>query len=229
MSKNANGYMGIQIGKLGPAVGQMWKGRNVYRSYNPFVRNPKTEEQKMVRTRFGAINKLARALSSAINAGYGYKADNEHTTTRGLFVRENWECVSVRKVDGKLQAEFDYEGLVVSEGAVPGVGFGAPAKAEGKVTVPVADSMVGVGCALETDEVNVIMYNKSKDVSVTAKAVRTAESVVVNHPEGWTGDEVELYGYVTTTVDEATYVEAYSGNVYPKMASKSSYIGGLTL
>ncbi len=40
MSKNAGGYMGIQIGKLGPAVGSMWKGKNVYRSYNPFVKPP---------------------------------------------------------------------------------------------------------------------------------------------------------------------------------------------
>jgi hypothetical protein len=229
MAKQNYGINDGYRGTVGTVIGYQWRGQWCLRARPRFVRNPKTEEQKMVRTRFGAINKLARALSSAINAGYGYKADNEHTTTRGLFVRENWECVSVRKVDGKLQAEFDYEGLVVSEGAVPGVGFGAPAKAEGKVTVPVTDSMVGVGCALETDEVNVIMYNKSKDVSVTAKAVRTAESVVVEHPGSWTGDEVELYGFVTTTVDEATYVEAYSGNVYPKMASKSSYIGGLTL
>ncbi len=34
--------MGIQIGKLGPAVGSMWKGKNVYRSYNPFVKPPPT-------------------------------------------------------------------------------------------------------------------------------------------------------------------------------------------
>ena len=32
--------MGIQIGKLGPAVGSMWKGKNVYRSYKPFVKPP---------------------------------------------------------------------------------------------------------------------------------------------------------------------------------------------
>ena len=33
MSKNCKGYMGDQIGKLGPAVGSRWKGKMIYRAY----------------------------------------------------------------------------------------------------------------------------------------------------------------------------------------------------
>ena len=65
MRKNSGGYMGIQIGKLGPAVGSMWKGRNVYRSYNPFVKNPRTPEQLKAREKFTILTQLARMFSPA--------------------------------------------------------------------------------------------------------------------------------------------------------------------
>jgi acetyltransferase-like isoleucine patch superfamily enzyme len=35
----------------------MWKGRNIYRAYNPFVKNPRTEKQQLQRARFGVIAK----------------------------------------------------------------------------------------------------------------------------------------------------------------------------
>ena len=57
MSKNSGGYMGVQVGKLGPAVGSMWKGRNIFRAYNPFVKNPRTEKQQLQRARFSVIAK----------------------------------------------------------------------------------------------------------------------------------------------------------------------------
>ena len=229
MSKNANGYMGIQIGKLGPAIAQMWKGRNVYRSHNPFIHDPKTDAQRQVRTRFGAINQLARALSPAINAGFAYKADAEHTTTRGIFVHINWPFVTVQQAGESLQPQFDFQSIVLSEGPVPTVAFGTPTAEADTVTIPITDNFSGIGCALDSDQVNVIMYDKDKDMSITANALRTANNVVLSYPASWAGDEVELYGYVTTSVTEPTYVPAYSGNVYPQMSSPSSHIATLTI
>lgn len=67
MSKNTQGYLGPQIGKLGPAVGFLWKGRNNYRSYNPFVRNPKTPAQVEARAKFKLLAQTARLLSQAVD------------------------------------------------------------------------------------------------------------------------------------------------------------------
>lgn len=67
MSKNTQGYLGPQIGKLGPAVGFLWKGRNIFRSYNPFVRNPKTPAQVEARAKFKLLAQTARLLSQAVD------------------------------------------------------------------------------------------------------------------------------------------------------------------
>lgn len=40
MSKVSKGYMGEVIGKLGPAVGRQWKGKNVMSAYQKFPHNP---------------------------------------------------------------------------------------------------------------------------------------------------------------------------------------------
>ena len=65
MSKNAGGYMGIQIGKLGPAVGSMWKGKNVYRSYNPFVKTPHTPGQQEQRASLSSRTGICYPTSMA--------------------------------------------------------------------------------------------------------------------------------------------------------------------
>ena len=94
-------------------------------------------------------------------------------------------------------------------------------------TIPITDNFSGIGCALDSDQVNVIMDDKDKDMSITANALRTANNVVLSYPASWAGDEVELYGYVTTSVTEPTFIPAYNGNVYPKMSSISTHIATL--
>ena len=69
MSKNSQGYMGPQIGKLGPAIGYLWKGRQVFRGYNPFVKDRNSEKQQLVRTRFKAVNSLMNSIGAAVNLG----------------------------------------------------------------------------------------------------------------------------------------------------------------
>ena len=107
--------MGTQVGKLGPAVGSMWKGRNVYRAYNPFVKNPRTEKQLLVRARFKTMADLARAFAQATNFGYKRLANNLHTTTRGLFHRDNWPAVHANTVDS---VTIDYADLVCAKGDI---------------------------------------------------------------------------------------------------------------
>lgn len=227
MSKNAGGYMGIQVGKLGPAVGQMWKGMNVYRSYNPFRKDAKTPEQMAIRTRFGFINKITRALSPAINAGYAYEANTKRTTTRGLFVKENFGLVTLSE---EGVPSIDLTKIKVADGGLTPVVFGTAAKGEEGIQVPITSSMVGIGNALEDDNVNVIVYNPTKRQAVMATAKRTASSVIVPLAGSWDeGEKVHVYGFTTTTVSEATFVEAYNGNVYPFMSSESEYIGEVTI
>ena len=220
MSKNTQGYLGPQIGKLGPAVGFLWKGRNIYRSHNPFVRNPKTPAQVEARAKFKLLAQTARLLSPAINLGYAYKADAERNTTRALFTRENYHLLSY----DQGQPDIDMTLLSLADGPLTPVAFGTPSISDLTLTVPIANSYSGIGCALDSDRVHLLVANRTKDMAILVSAARTDTQLQASLPDTFAGTQVELYGFVTTSVTEPTFIPAYNGNVYPKMSSISTHI-----
>ena len=220
MSKNTQGYLGPQIGKLGPAVGFLWKGRNIYRSHNPFVRNPKTPAQVEARAKFKLLAQTARLLSPAINLGYAYKADSERNTTRALFTRENYHLLSY----DQGQPDIDMTLLSLADGPLTPVAFGTPSLSDLTLTVPIANSYSGIGCALDSDRVHLLVANRTKDMAILVSAARTDTQLQASLPDTFSGTQVELYGFVTTSVTEPTFIPAYNGNVYPKMSSISTHI-----
>ena len=220
MSKNTQGYLGPQIGKLGPAVGFLWKGRNIYRSHNPFVRNPKTPAQVEARAKFKLLAQTARLLSPAINLGYAYKADAERNTTRALFTRDNYHLLSY----DQGQPDIDMTLLSLADGPLTPVAFGTPSLSDLTLTVPIANSYSGIGCALDSDRVHLLVANRTKDMAILVSAARTDTQLQAALPDTFSGTQVELYGFVTTSVTEPTFIPAYNGNVYPKMSSISTHI-----
>ena len=220
MSKNTQGYLGPQIGKLGPAVGFLWKGRNIFRSYNPFVRNPKTPAQVEARAKFKLLAQTARLLSPAINLGYAYKADAERNTTRALFTRDNYHLLSY----DQGQPDIDMTLLSLADGPLTPVAFGTPSLSDLTLTVPIANSYSGIGCALDSDRVHLLVANRTKDMAILVSAARTDTQLQASLPDTFSGTQVELYGFVTTSVTEPTFIPAYNGNVYPKMSSISTHI-----
>jgi hypothetical protein len=229
MSKNAGGYMGIQIGKLGPAVGSMWKGKNVYRSHNPFVKNPRTPEQQAQRAKFGVLSRLARVFSPASNFGFAYKANSEHIAQRSVFMKVNKDVLTL---DASV-IQIDWDLIACADGPVTAATFGTPTFADGKITIPVASSMEGIGLALDSDKVCVLAVINGGIGSLFAEVDRTgATQLEINVPAAYLTDEnpvAELYGFTRTTVSEETFVEGYNGFMYPNMASVSTHIATLNL
>ena len=229
MSKNSGGYMGIQIGKLGPAVGSMWKGRNVYRSYNPFVKNPRTPEQQLQRAKFSILTKLARVFSPASNYGFAYKADSEGMTQRNIFIKLNKDALTYNDPDFVI----NYADIRCADGPVTPATFGTPTFADGKITVPVTSTMEGVGLALDNDRISLLAVLPDKGVSLFAEVDRAgASQLEINVPAAYLADEApvaELYGFTRTTVSEETFVDGYNGSMYPNMASVSKHIATLNL
>lgn len=225
MSKNASGYMGVQIGKLGPAVGYLWKGMQVFRAHNPFVRNPKTSKQIERRAIFTALSNLARMVSPMINRCLAQKADQERVYPRNVFFSLSYDAASF----SDNVVSIDYSTLKVSDGPVTPPTFGTATFANSKLTVPFTGNN-NIGCALGDDTIEVIVVNPSKDMAIhSSAAFRTDNEIEINIPASWAGNKVHVYGAARTSVDEPTFIEGYNGNVYPGMASISAYIGEVTL
>lgn len=221
--------MGIQIGKLGPAVGVMWKGRNVYRSYNPFVKDPRTAGQIEQREKFKVLSRLARVFSPASNLGLAYKADSERIAQRNVFMKMNKDVVTY----SAEVVTINWDNIECADGPVTPAVFGTPTFANGKITIPITNTMEGVGLALDTDSIYVLAVINGGICSLVGETGRAgASSIEIEVPAAYLSDEdpvAELYGFTMTTVSEDTFVEAYNGVMYPKMASMSTYIGSIDL
>lgn len=221
--------MGIQIGKLGPAVGVMWKGRNVYRSYNPFVKNPRTAGQIEQRAKFKVLSGLARVFSPASNLGLAYKANSERIAQRSVFMKMNKDVVAYSAGNVTI----NWSDIVCADGPVTAAVFGTPTFANGKITIPITEAMQGVGLALDNDSINVLAVINGGVCCLMADIDRAgAQSLEIEVPAAYlseTDPTAELYGFTVTTVNEDTFVDGYNGVMYPKMASMSTFIGSIDL
>ena len=216
--------MGIQIGKLGPAVGVMWKGRNVFRSYNPYVKNPRTPRQQQARAKFALLSKLAKVFSPAANYGFAYKAYSERLAQRNVFMKVNKDALTYNEPDFVI----NWDQIACAEGSVSAATFGSPSFANGKITIPVTNTMEGVGLALDSDRICVLSVVNGGIVSLYVEVDRAgASQLEIDVPAAYLSDEnpsAELYGFTRTTVSEETFVEAYNGSMYPIMSSSSTHI-----
>lgn len=222
MSKNYSGYMGPQIGKLGPAVGFKWKNKNVFRAYNPWPKNPNTQKQQDARQIFGAMASLSRLMSTAINFGFKFQADAEGTTTRGLFMKKNKGVITFPSGTKTI----DYSSVKVAEGTLSKPFFGTPDfDTPGQMVVSYESNVTGP--ATKDDQIIIIAVNPSLDEAVVGKGTRgtSSSSISVVMPSHWAGMEVHVYGFARATIEEPTFIEDYNGNIYPGQPSDSSYLG----
>lgn len=214
--------MGPQIGKLGPAVGFKWKKKNVFRAYNPWPKNPNTQKQQDARQIFGAMATLSRLMSTAINFGFQFEADNEGTTTRGIFMKKNKGVITFPAGVKTI----DYSSVKVAEGPLTSPLFGT-ADFDTPSQVVVSFESMNIGPATKDDEVMVLVVNADFDQAIVGRGKRgtTNGTVTINVPAPWGGTTVHVYGFARATVEEATFVEDYNGKIYPNQASNSVYIG----
>ena len=226
MSKNYSGYMGPQIGKLGPAVGFKWKNKNVFRAYNPWPKNPNTQKQQDARQIFGAMASLSRLMSTAINFGFKFQADAEGTTTRGLFMKKNKGVITFPSGTKTI----DYSSIKVAEGSLTSPLFGSP-DFDTPEQIDISYDSQLIGPATKDDEIIILVVNTDRDLAIIKKGTRGtgSSSMTITVPATWGGAHVQVYGFARATVEEPTFIEDYNGNIYPGQPSDSSYLGTGTI
>lgn len=202
MSKYSKGYMGEQIGKLGPAVGRKWRGIAYMAAYQKNVSNPNTEDQQLVRARFRSLTALMHAFRQAITLGYGAVAARRGMTECNMFVKRNW--LRVTAID-PADVQVAYSGLQVSEGNLPCVTFGA-ADFGGATHLTISVAMEGnsdVPDADAEDKVYLFAYCPDNGQGVLGSpALRSASEVSVTVPGSWDGLTVHVYGFAVGTKED---------------------------
>lgn len=208
MGKIKQGYLGAMTGKLGNAVGRMWKGRNVLAVMPASVANPRTTKQQIVRVRFTKIMNIVGELYQGIVIGMRVFARQMAITQGNVFVRKNWGCVTASSPDSLT---ITYSEISVAEGSLTNVQWGNSDWGSGThLTCAFRTTDTGVAAGGNpNDEIYVMIYNPELRQSIlSAPALRTTQSITVAVPEAWSGMNVHAWGFLVgeTKNSDSTYL-----------------------
>jgi len=188
MGKINQGILGGISGKVGPVVGGSWKGINYVRSMPTSVSNPNTVPQQNQRAKFKGAVSMAQALLGAIVQVF-WNPIASGMSGFNRFLSKNVDFFSAAGV-------LDYPN------ALPMTGTLLPAP----ITSLVADASLntvvagytnngGVGNALGTDTMALIVYNETQEYwkSVTTGSLRSTGTVSLADDLMQIGDIVHGY------------------------------------
>lgn len=215
MKHNVLFYRGA--GKVGNLVGYSQLGKQVFRAYQPVVRNPKTNPQTVQRDKFRALFEAARMYKSAYAIGLKDEGRSAKRTAYAQFMKENFPHVITIPGGGYTM---DWKDVIVSRGAVPNIILDTDhidmTSMPGIISVAVQDQQNHVAGALTDDKFALYIVNPQKGLAAMGAGIERGEGneVSCNVPLGWQGDKLYLY----------CFGWGVSGENYGK-STNTSYVG----
>lgn len=227
MSDTTFNVLGRQRGKIGPVVGYVRKGKQCYRAYNDKVAESKSEDLLMAKMRFAKLGKMALQFRGAVKRGYQRLLASSTMSACNLFIKKNYEAVTVASVSS--DPAVDYGQIVIAEGNLPFVGFGAiSTEEEATVEVTFDTASATYPGATENDQVYLFVYQPDTQMGIMSlPASRSAGSILVEVPAIWSGMKVHVYGFAVNPTDH--WDENLLSTIVKGEASNSTYIGQATL
>lgn len=202
MAKLLNGIFGPFVGKVGPVVGYVWKGRAVMRSYVARINYPNTALQQEEKGWFVGMVRFAAEARGALLLGLRERARRERMTEGNWFVKRNKGCfgrgsgasgVSAGAA-GVSAGVVDYGGMVISEGRVaPVLCTGVAMEDGGRLRIGF-ERYRGAAWNRASDRVYGYVYNATARKGLLAGPVRRDErELVAGLPAEWAGDELHVW------------------------------------
>ena len=166
----------------------------VYAAYQGHVKNPRSEEQQLVRSRFAVLGAMVPVFLRALRLGLHQQAEKYGYTEGDHFMRVNWGATTCEEPG---EVSVDFGALKLSEGTLTGVEFKNLSFAE-ESTVSVAfDSNSGTFDATNADKVYLFVYQPDTNRGVLSSgAARNAGTLSLTVPSRWSGMPVHVYGFV---------------------------------
>lgn len=224
MARTTKNVLGNQSGRIGQVVGMITDGVQLYRSYTDRVRNPRTVAQQLTRAKLGEFSLVARGFKSAIALGFK-NSRKPLESVQNVFIRKNQSAMSG---DTPSEVAFDYSQAKLSEGNAVMPGFGS-IRADEALTIDVTFvPNSDIPGASVRDKVYVCLFQSDTKASVLSLGtLRSAGSVSISVPSGWSGMRVHGYGFVVAAEDvfDTNGVKLTSAGE----CSATAYLGSATI
>lgn len=189
MAKIEQGILGPFIGKLGPTVGYIWRGRAVVRAHVAHIRFPNTEAQLVERDWFVGMVRFAAAARGVLAHGLRKSAERAVMSEANYFVMSNKRRFSQGGV-------VEYGELQFSEGPVAPL-RGAWREVDGDGVLTVGWERHAMARCKGDDTVHLYVYHPDAKCGVVAEGRRREGRLAVALPDGWTAEAVHCYLFAT--------------------------------
>ena len=189
------GILGGFSGKVGTVVGASWKGIAYMRSLPQKVRNPRTEPQRMQRSKFALTMNFLKPITGLLRTGWKMYAHRQSPINAAM------SYAIANAITGTYpNYAIDPGKILISRGGLsPALNASATAVAGGTVTFAWSDNS-GSSTAGQTDKALLAVVNPAKSEAVfdTAGATRSDTTMSVNLPADWVGETVDAYiGFIS--------------------------------
>lgn len=194
MGKQTSGINGGFRGKVGNAVGYMWRGQWCLRAKPRNYHDAKTEKQLEQRSLFKASVAFAGRLKDILRIGFLQPALKMHKTECNYFLMLNKRCLAW---DGEAMT-VDYENLRLSEGPVAPVAFTSVERGvmSDELIITFEKNPEHRNCN-SSDKVYVAAICASRcEAMLSLPVYRRMGRLSVILPSHWKDDSVYLYGFV---------------------------------
>lgn len=193
MAKYYGSNWGTIKNKVGNAVGAVWNGINVMRQWVPEIANPNTVKQQLTRTKFRTLGKLARTFRAALLQSFAHVNRMYHTTPYAMFVKANWDMVSVSSPDDVV---VNYSRLKISEGGgqVPACGSIDNTGQHLSLSVPFEYDTHQVGSS-SSDMIVGVFCNHELGQVLCRTAFAEDGDFAIECPASWNGMDVHVYAF----------------------------------
>jgi hypothetical protein len=201
--------------KVGNVVGRRWRNLDVMSKYQPNVKNPNTDKQKIQRMKFAELSRVAKAFRIPLATSMAGVAAGTKNPVRGQFITRNMSAVEVTLPN---TVDVDFTQLDVAAGGYFEASFGSP-NFDNPLAVEVSFSYDVIPNVTSGDDmVHLVVYNPGDNLALEASAKASARSIELTVPNSWNGETVHVWGYT---------VAAEAGNrpTSPAQVSPSHYIG----
>lgn len=209
MGKIKQGILGGFSGKVGSVVGSSWKGISYMRGKALSIKNPKTLQQKMQRSKFALTLSVLKPMTAFLRVGFKLYAKNQSGFNAAMsYTIQN--AISGAYPNYTL----DFDKLLVSRGSLTGAIFPTTDVASGKIEI-FWDDNSGIGNAQTTDKAMIVAINPAKEESVfiTEGSPRTSGNAEIAVSPYWVGDEVEVYLSFISEDKKSIATSTYCGSV----------------
>jgi len=210
MGRIQKGILGGFSGKVGTVVGATWRGIEIMRSRPKRSSRPPTDQQAEQRERFAFVAHFLRPVRSLLRMYFGQPSGAKSRSNLATSYH------MTETVTGTYpNFAIDYPKVIVSKGELLGLQDATVSTiGGGEIKCNWTDN-TGQGQAVATDAVFVAVYNESKQLWETKRAIATRVDSVfnLNLADTWVGDTVHCWVGVVKADDKLCSNSEYFGPV----------------